>query len=230
MLHHSTKYMNTLWMGAIIMGLSYGFFLKTPTESWSFISGQVLLGILGLLREHYVKNTKELLSSTDPEQPEIDNSKTPPDMVVIKKRHRAMMNTLMARQEIGELTDEDFDAVKTLSLIEMLEANKLMTGYAEGSSRFVTTSPESVAELYLRLRDPDFLKAYELVGFCQRMDDAFPNTHNGHGILIDADGHYSLLQLDCNGDGAEETLATLRSPHAVRDEVNAQLGQAEERG
>jgi len=44
--------MKLLWAGLIIMGLTYLFAFGAAKESLPFILGQVLFGVIGLLREY----------------------------------------------------------------------------------------------------------------------------------------------------------------------------------
>ena len=41
----------TVWVGAITLGLAYLVFLKSPEESAAFIVGQIVLGVVGVVRE-----------------------------------------------------------------------------------------------------------------------------------------------------------------------------------
>lgn len=47
-------YMLLLWAGAIVMGLTYLVGFGATKESLSFVVGQVVLGVLGLLREYQI--------------------------------------------------------------------------------------------------------------------------------------------------------------------------------
>ena len=40
-----------VWVGAIVLGLAYLVFLKSPEESAAFIVGQIVLGVVGVVRE-----------------------------------------------------------------------------------------------------------------------------------------------------------------------------------
>ncbi len=51
----SAAWMQFLWMGCIVMGLVYLFGLWDSKGSSAFIVGQIVLGVVGLLRERYVR-------------------------------------------------------------------------------------------------------------------------------------------------------------------------------
>lgn len=45
-----------MWMGCIVMGLSYFIGFDYNREATPFVTGQIVLGIIGLLREEYLRN------------------------------------------------------------------------------------------------------------------------------------------------------------------------------
>lgn len=51
----SAAWMQFLWMGCIVMGIVYLTGLWDGNGSPAFIIGQIVLGVVGLLRERYVR-------------------------------------------------------------------------------------------------------------------------------------------------------------------------------
>ena len=154
------------------------------------------------------------------------------DIEQAKPIHSKTMKVLMHTQGIGEITTADVKAVKEISLIEMLQANSLMDGYEEDTKEgkttfFVSTTDIALAELYIRIHDEGFLVANEFQEICSAMDDTFEDTENGHGVLIDGSGYYSLIELTRSGDCAEETLCTVNSPRELYDFVKSRINEAE---
>lgn len=147
--------------------------------------------------------------------------------------HGKAMKVLMFTQGIGEITNTDVNDLKAISLVDMLLANKLMEHYEEptvGNTKtfHVTTTDAAIAELFIRLHDEDFMTALEFEDMCQVMNEVFDNTVNGHGVLIDSYGNYSLIELTHSGDCAEKTLITADSPREVYKYVKQVVSQAQE--
>jgi|GEM_PF-3111230 len=139
---------------------------------------------------------------------------------------------LMARQGIGEFFDSDIARLKETSLADMLEANRLMTGHKEqlpggGTRNFVHTTDKALAELYCRLHNDEFQLASDLVEACTALDE-LRDTVNGHGILVDGYGNYSLIELDSAGDGSLETIAQACSINELLGEVKKFARKLEE--
>ena len=53
------------------------------------------------------------------------------DITQAKPIHSNVIKVLMHTQGIGEISNSDVEAVKKLSLVDMLQANSLMDGYEE---------------------------------------------------------------------------------------------------
>ena len=128
-----------------------------------------------------------------------------------KKINSMSVGILMAREGIGEFSDSDIAKLKETSLAEMLEANRLMTGYKEqlpegGVRHTLHTTDRALAELYCRLHNDEFHLVSDLVDACSAIDDVRRDSINGHGILVDGYGNYSFIELNSAGDGALDTL------------------------
>jgi len=154
------------------------------------------------------------------------------DIEQAKPIHSKIMKVLMHTQGIGEITTADVIAVKETSLSDMILANSLMDGYQEGSKKsgfknFVSTTDIALAELYLRIHDEGFMSANEFQEICSAMDDAFEDTENGHGVLIDGSGYYSLIELTRSGDCAEKTLCTVHSAKDLYDYAKSRINEGE---
>jgi len=154
------------------------------------------------------------------------------DIEQAKPIHSKIMKVLMHTQGIGEITAADVKAVKETSLSNMVLANSLMDGYQEGSKKggfknYVSTTDKALAELYIRIHDEDFMVANEFKEICTAMDDAFEDTENGHGVLIDGSGHYSLIELTRSGDCAEKTLCVVHSARDLYDYAKSRINEAE---
>ena len=150
-----------------------------------------------------------------------------------KSLHDTVMKVLMHTHGIGEITDDDVKACKEISLSDMVYANSLMDGYREGSEedgfQYTTSTTDTAqAELYLRIHDDRFMVASEFQEICSAMDDAFKDTDNGHAVLIDGDGYYSLIELTRSGDCAEETLITVGSPREIYYYAKKRIAETED--
>lgn len=133
------------------------------------------------------------------------------DIERAKTVHGNVMKIALAIEGIQEVTDEDIVTFKSFALDEIVQANRMMSGYKEteeegGTRYFLASNDTRLAEVYLRVHDPKFLSADQFENICSALDDTFDDTTNGHGVIIDGRGNYSLVKLDCEGDGAEETL------------------------
>lgn len=143
-----------------------------------------------------------------------------------------IMKVLMHIEGISEATDSEVATIKEYSLSDMLHANRLMDGYKEasengGTRHYVSTSDANLAELYLRVHDADFMTADEFEDICKGMDDTFEHTTNGHGVIIDGTGYYSLVELDRDGEGAEKTLAVVDTPRELYDFAKKRIADSE---
>jgi hypothetical protein len=144
------------------------------------------------------------------------------DIKRAKTLHSSVMTVLMHTHGIGNVTNADVLAVKETSLSDILLANNLMNGFKEkaangGFVHTLSTTDKSLAELFLRVHDPDFMVANEFEEVCNALNDTFEDTINGHGVLIDGSGCYSLIELNSSGDGANETLVTVNTPREIYD-------------
>lgn len=147
------------------------------------------------------------------------------DIVIAKKIHGTVMKVLMHTQGIGGITEDDVIAVKEVALPDMLKANALMSGHKEVSDdgcdiHFVGTTDEALAELYLRLHDKEFMVASELEEMCDAMDESFA-TVNGHGVLIDGVGNYSLIEISRCGTSADKTLFVGQTPREIYNYIKS---------
>lgn len=149
--------------------------------------------------------------------------------------HKAMMALSFQLNGIGHVTDEQLATLRKASLMELLAANA--AAQAENASvsaspgetkkiRIVTTD-EAIASTYLRLHQPGFFPAEELVDACAAIDSLSPDTPNGHGILIDGYGNHSLIKLNYDGDGALETLAHCDDLQSFMEKVHSIVGELE---
>ena len=56
----SAKAMCFLWMGSIVLGLAYISYFPVAQSTLPFVIGQIVAGVIGLLREWFVsKNLKQ---------------------------------------------------------------------------------------------------------------------------------------------------------------------------
>lgn len=132
------------------------------------------------------------------------------DIEKAKQVHSKVIGILLARQGIGEFVDADIAALKQTSLTDMLAANSMLDDYKEelpegGYSSYVVTTEKSIAELYCRLQDNEFQTTDDLEDACSALDQ-LRDTGNGHGVLVDGYGNWSFIELNSQGDGADETV------------------------
>jgi hypothetical protein len=148
-----------------------------------------------------------------------------------KRIHSIVMAVLMHTQGIGEVTGDDVIAISDISLLEMLQANSVMEKHKElteiSEISFITTTTKSLAELYLRVHNKEFMVANDFQEICSAMDDAFEGAVNGHGVLIDGAGYYSLIELSNSGDCADKTLVTLGTPREMYDYAKRRISETE---
>ena len=69
----------------------------------------------------------------------------------------------------------------------------------------MVTTEKSIAELYCRLQDNEFQTTDDLEDACSALDQ-LRDTGNGHGVLVDGYGNWSFIELNSQGDGADETV------------------------
>lgn len=142
-----------------------------------------------------------------------------------KKVHSVVMQITMALNGIGEATSESVEKFKSFSLIEILEANKAMVGYREeqqdgrGHKVYVTTTEQSLAETYIRVHNQEFLAADEFQEICAAMDDYNEDTVNGHCVLIDSVGYYTLGELSSSGEDINKTIKVFDTPRSLYGHV-----------
>lgn len=138
-----------------------------------------------------------------------------------KKIHSVVISVAMSLQGIGEATPEQVKAFKGFTLIEILNANKVMEGYREeqengkGHTVYITATERSLADAYIRVNNPEFLAANEFEDICTAMNNYNEDTENGHCVLIDSDGYYSLGELSSSGEDINKTLIVEHSPIAL---------------
>lgn len=151
-----------------------------------------------------------------------------------KEIHSVVMKIVMALQGIGEVTNDDVCQFKSFSLIEIIQANEAMSGYREdqedgkGQKVYVTTTEQCLAETFIRVHNQDFLAADEFQEICAAMDDYNPDTVNGHCVLIDSVGYYTLGELSSCGEDVNKTVTVTDSPRALYQYVNELLREAQE--
>lgn len=151
-----------------------------------------------------------------------------------KEIHSVVMKIVMVLNGIGEASSEDIEKFKNFSLIEILEANKAMNGYREdqqdgkGHKVYVTTTDQSLAETYIRVHNQDFLEANEFQEICQAMDDYNEDTVNGHCVLIDSYGFYSLCELSSSGEDINKTIKVLDTPRSLYEYVLSLIKKKED--
>jgi len=144
------------------------------------------------------------------------------DIEQAKVIHSSVMSVLMHTKCIGEFSDADLLKVKETSLSDIILANNMMGNHKEfnedGTLLFFTvTTDKSLAELYIRIHDDQFMDTSEFEDICNAMNDAFEGTINGHGVLVDGSGYYSLIELSSSGDCAEKTLVVVGTSREIYD-------------
>lgn len=149
-----------------------------------------------------------------------------------KTIHSRVMKVIMYTRGIGEITSDDVSLVQEISLSDMALANSLMADHQEGTeatgfTRTMSTTDAVLADLYIRVNDEDFIIAEELEEACKAMNETFSDTPNGHAVLIDGVGNYSLVKLTDSGDCAEDTLSIFGSPRALYEYVKNKTNKSE---
>lgn len=126
--------------------------------------------------------------------------------------HSDVMGVLFAREGMRAFDDQEIERLKAQPLAALLQANELVTNaqkdFVTGVARSFVTNDETIALLYLRLRQPEFLTLSDLQDAIEAADDAMP-SHNGYGILLDS-SYMTLVELDSAGDGGETVFYTDR--------------------
>jgi len=152
-----------------------------------------------------------------------------------EKLHGQLMNVMLWQNGLSpNLNNEDVAAVKSASLIELLTANATVREKPpkkDADGRFsgtISTSDKAVAKFYIGLHDDDYLEADAFENACNALDDAFPDTRNGHAVIIDGEGYYSLVTLLDSGDGADETLFLAETPGELLKKIRQKLEESEE--
>lgn len=147
-----------------------------------------------------------------------------------EKLHGQLMNVMLWQNGLSpNLNNEDVAAVKSASLIELLTANATVREKPpkkDENGRFsgtISTSDEAVAKFYIGLHDDDYLEADAFEHACRALDETFPDTRNGHAVIIDGDGQYSLVTLLDSGDGADETLFLEATPGGLLKKIRQKL-------
>jgi hypothetical protein len=125
-----------------------------------------------------------------------------------KAIHKPLMSLLFVREGIGECSDEEVEIVRATSLIDLLTANQMMTGYTEpyegGARHFMHTTDEAIALLYCRLQNRGLFTVEDITSVAEAYAAAGNESHNGFGVLIDADEYCTLVELNHDGTGGEE--------------------------
>ena len=124
--------------------------------------------------------------------------------------HSDVMGVLFAREGLRNFDDQEIERLKAQPLAALLQANELVINaqkdFVPGVSRSFVTNDETIALLYLRLRQPDFLTLSDLQDAIEAADDAM-QSHHGHGILLDR-WYMTLIELDSDGAGGETVFYT----------------------
>lgn len=149
--------------------------------------------------------------------------------------HKAMMALSFQLNGIGHVTDEQLATLRKASLMELLAANaaaqaeNALVSASPGETKKIriVTTDEAIASTYLRLHQPGFFPAEELVDACAAIDSLSPDTPNGHGILIDGYGNHSLIKLNYDGTGAIETIAQCDDLESFMEKVHSLVGELE---
>ncbi len=59
----SSKYMLAIWIGCIVLGFAYIAFIWNGSDSLAFVVGQIVLGVIGIVREISINRELESMRS-----------------------------------------------------------------------------------------------------------------------------------------------------------------------
>ncbi len=121
----------------------------------------------------------------------------------------ALMRVMFAREGLGDVSDDQFEKVKSASLIDLLTANAMMVGYKEsledgGTRHFMHATDAAIAELYCRLHQSSFQTVEDVMSVAEAYEQVKEDSYNGFAVLIDSNGHSTLIELNHDGSGGEE--------------------------
>lgn len=120
-----------------------------------------------------------------------------------------IVRTCLFMEGVLDIEDTVVSELQSISLESMLASNRIVSNankQLNATTRQVVTTDAAIANLYLRLNDPNYKTINDVEEVAKAACDVF-DPKQFYGVLIDDQGNSTILQLDRTGIGGRDVMS-----------------------
>ena len=140
--------------------------------------------------------------------------------------HGLLIKAVMFTSGTSSIDGAELDIITGKTLFELVTAQNMAVADAKENNKELSTVEETaIADFFIRQKDPNYLSADDLTNLCQGADYYFPDTPNGHALLIDGGGHYTMVELTPCGADVHREFSTHNSPQELFEHLKSVINE-----